>query len=364
MNLVLRESFDGIRPPHADETIRTALGGDGFIGGRIADFRFMLDQGQPNMFRQDPHFNRSAYRIMENEWATWVREGARVEVMLDLDPQTGHITVGYDVFDDRHGNQIYYKRTDFANSAHDTFERVSTREIRDRLDTSQRLADGTLHPTVDPARSQEKLGDGWFKIQDRHNVDPNYGDPLPAHWRHPDDPLDPSRITAELQHLRQDKAAPYGRDSDGNAYTQAQYEERFDLLTSDGKQYINFPGNDGAVLGTKALYTSRERFIEHYGPMLDRIGNDSGKYLGLMEHGEPAIWEQRAMHVDSLREPFSVFALQELPAGWKIEVSAIAPGCGHPGGGIQVRIIDASGQVKPVKELVKLGILDDGGDFD
>jgi hypothetical protein len=76
-----------------------------------------------------------------------------------------------------------------------------------------------------------------------------------------------------------------------------------------------------------------------------------------MNDGHPASWEQRALHVDSLRDPYNAYTLADLPEGWTIEVSEVAPGLGQPGGSIQVRILDDEGQARRVGELRLKGVL-------
>lgn len=109
--------------------------------------------------------------------------------------------------------------------------------------------------------------------------------------------------------------------------------------------------------GTRIAYTNLEKFLSDYGPQLDRIGGDQGKYLAIMEHGRPASWEQRALHVTSLRDPYHAYTIDWLPEGWFIEVSEVAPGCGQPGGSIQVRIFDHQNEMRKVEELIRRGVL-------
>ncbi len=46
-----------------------------------------------------------------------------------------------------------------------------------------------------------------------------------------------------------------------------------------------------------------------------------------------------------------------LPAGFKIQISEIAPAFGQPGGGVQVVITDVSGKSMSVKDLIRLQVL-------
>ncbi len=155
----------------------------------------------------------------------------------------------------------------------------------------------------------------------------------------------------------QDPSAPLGRDSDGNPYTSERYAEEFNNLGPKGQHWVNFPDNDGAVPGTRVAYSDFDQFTRDYGNQFDRIGDDKGKYFGVIEDGRPASWEERAMHVSSLRDPYSTFTVDHLPEGWKIEVSEIASGLGQPGGGLQARIMDETGKFWPVEELLTI---DDG----
>ncbi len=151
----------------------------------------------------------------------------------------------------------------------------------------------------DPVRSSEDSGDGWHRLPDEP-LDRHYGEPLRDHWDFPDDPVDQNRIMPPIDQMISDPKAPYGRDSSGNAYTKEQYAERFNTLGPEGEQWANFPGNGGAVPGTRVAYTDAAKFQRDYGSRLDRIGVDTGKYLALMKDGNPASWEQRAIHVGSL----------------------------------------------------------------
>jgi hypothetical protein len=76
-----------------------------------------------------------------------------------------------------------------------------------------------------------------------------------------------------------------------------------------------------------------------------------------MAQGHPAPWEQRALHVDSLGDPYHAYTFGQLPQGWTIEVSRVAPGVGQHGGSLQVRILDDQGKAQSVEKLIDLGVL-------
>lgn len=204
--------------------------------------------------------------------------------------------------------------------------------------------------------SNERSGDGWHRLPDGP-LDPHYGKPLPEHWDFPDDPVDPNKITPPVDTLITDRQAPFGRDSWRNAYTEKQYAERFNTVGPQGQPWANFPRNGGAAPGTRVAYTDAAKYVRDYGSRLDRIGADTGKYLAVMEDGQPAPWEQRALHVGSLREAYRAFTFGQLPTGWTIEVALTAPGLGQPGGSIAVRIFDADGTAQTVDKLIKRGVL-------
>ena len=207
----------------------------------------------------------------------------------------------------------------------------------------------------DPVHSHEPSGEGWHRLPDQP-TDPHYGEPLSKHWDFTDDPADPSMINREVAKLIDDPKAPFGRDPQGHAYTEQEYAERFNKLGDAGQQWFNYPLNDGAVPGTRVAYTDPAQYLRDYGHRLDRVGDNDGKYLAVMEDGQPASWEQRALHVNSLPEHHA-YTFGQLPEGWTIEVSEVAPGVGQPGGSIQVRIFDDEGEVRNVTELINVGVL-------
>ncbi|BBY20123.1 glycohydrolase toxin TNT-related protein [Mycobacterium stomatepiae] len=206
----------------------------------------------------------------------------------------------------------------------------------------------------DPVHSDAPSGDGWERLPDQP-TDPHYGEPLQEHWAFKDDPTELGGIKPSVAELIRDPEALLGRDPHGEAYTAQQYAERFNKSGPTGQEWMNFPGNEGAVPGTKVAFTDIEQFAKFYGRELDRIGNDSGKYLAVMEDGRPASWEERALHVNSLSDPYHSYVLENLPGGWKVEVSEVAPGLGQPGGSIQVRILDSAGRAMTIEELLEIG---------
>jgi hypothetical protein len=211
-------------------------------------------------------------------------------------------------------------------------------------------------PPQDPVHSHEPSGDGWERLDDepRH---PHYGEPLDKHWGFPNNPVDPSRIHPDVVKLMKDPHAPFGRDPQGHAYTQHEYEERFNKVGPQGQRWYNFASDDGALAGTKVAFSDLEKYERFYGHLLDRIGDEDGRYLSVMEDGKFASWEGRSMHIDSLGKPLHSYSIGRLPEGWKIEVSEIEPAVGQPGGAMQVRILNSQKDVMTVEDLLRLRIL-------
>jgi hypothetical protein len=125
----------------------------------------------------------------------------------------------------------------------------------------------------------------------------------------------------------------------------------------DGQQWQRFPGNAGAAPGSKVAFDNFNAFADHYGTWVDRVGDENGSYLAVVENGAPAPWENRSLHVNSLSDPYNAYNILKLPEGWTIEVSEVQPGLGQPGRSIQVRIIGSGGRPTPIETLIEGGIL-------
>jgi nicrotizing toxin Mtb-like protein len=216
--------------------------------------------------------------------------------------------------------------------------------------------DGPGKSPHDPVHSHEPSGDGWERLPDEP-PHPHYGEPLEHHWEYPHDPTDSSRIHPDVAKLIEDPDAPFGRDPRGHAYTQYEYEERFNKVGPEGQHWYNFASDDGALAGTKVAFNDLQQYKNFYGDKLDRIGDEKGSFLGVMEDGKPSSWEARAMHVDSLGKALHSYTIDQLPEGWRIEISEIEPAVGQPGGAMQVRIVDDAKKVIPVDVLRRMGIL-------
>jgi hypothetical protein len=87
------------------------------------------------MFPQDAKFNNSAYKTWENEVQAWVDNGYAVEVDWDLAIPPGTVrpdslTIHYVVTNPQTGDIVYWRAVEFQNDAAETFNRMTTRQIR------------------------------------------------------------------------------------------------------------------------------------------------------------------------------------------------------------------------------------------
>ncbi|WP_309133731.1 glycohydrolase toxin TNT-related protein [Cellulomonas sp.] len=209
----------------------------------------------------------------------------------------------------------------------------------------------TPDPTV-PDPGARPLPDGATAVPDR-NPDPHYGEPRTDAGTsfHPDN-APATHTSSDVAKLGGDAAHPWGTNPDtGRPFTEKEFLERF--TRADGT--IRWPPNDGAVPGSKHEFTSTSDFRNAYGDGLDRVGLPDGSYLGFPP-GAP--WGDRALFPSSLDDPVDAYRLAgDLPDGWRIQVSEIAPAFGQPGGGMQVLVFNDKNKTVPVTELINAGIL-------
>ncbi|MGW6378992.1 TNT domain-containing protein [Rhodococcus sp. NPDC055112] len=117
-----------------------------------------------------------------------------------------------------------------------------------------------------------------------------------------------------------------------------------------------YPEHDGVALdsdGELRILDPDIRLPE--GTIIDRFGDPDGAYLA--PDGIP--FSDRALPPDSLGTQYHQYRVTgvPLPDSWRIEASVIAPGFGQPGGGVQYRLVDESGQKLTVERLEDAGCL-------
>ena len=225
--------------------------------------------------------------------------------------------------------------------------------------------DAGLPPGGDPPNGGRALlhldgpiNEHWNHIPDGAD-NPHYGQPL----ENPGTPPQVDLITdfnRDTWNLFRNPDELYGHDPHGNPLSLEGYVERYRELTPDGDIYDVYPPNDGAVTGTKWSIRSAEEYIKHFGAMLDRVGDPNGKYIGVVENGIPAFFEERGLPMSSLNQQYYQYMLTgKLPESWTIEVSEIAPAFGRDGGGLQLLIKNARGIAQRLVDLIREGVLND-----
>ena len=154
-----------------------------------------------------------------------------------------------------------------------------------------------------------------------------------------------------------------GVKPDGTSYT---YEEwraehgHIAISPRTGKEewVIDWPPNDGYA-GEPTVYSSVEEYIRDFGGDVDRIGHPDGNFLGVIEDGHPASFEERSLRPDSVNDHYYQYEFTEdpLPEGWTIKSGKAAPWGQQPGGATQLQVIKDDGKAASITDLLEKGIL-------
>lgn len=179
-----------------------------------------------------------------------------------------------------------------------------------------------------------------------------------------DESIEPPKVGL-TKHVRgadlvDDPTKVLGVHEDGSPYT---YEEWFDEhkywgYNDDAKQWewmVKWPENDGYDEEGRVFYSSVKEYVNDHGRHLDRIGHPGGKYLGVVENGRPASFEERSLEPHSLHDRYYRYQFRwnaKLPDGWKIETGRAAAWGEQPGGARQLRIIKDDGRPASVQEML------------
>ena len=163
--------------------------------------------------------------------------------------------------------------------------------------------------------------------------------------------------------LAQQRELVLGVKPDGTSYTYEEWRAEHGHIEIDpktGKEdwVIDWPPNDGYA-GEPTVYSSVEDYIRDFGGDVDRIGHPGGNYLGAIEDGRPASFEERSLRPDSVNDHYYQYEFtgQQLPEGWTIKSGKAAPWGQQPGGATQLQVIKDDGSAAKVEDLLKAGIL-------
>ncbi|MEJ2639040.1 MAG: DUF4781 domain-containing protein [Desulfosarcinaceae bacterium] len=131
VDATLREFYTNAERSYEEVKMQGEVGSNGRTGdegGHIIGHRFVLDEGLKNMFPQDAHLNRGAYKTLENEMADWIHAGVDVHVKVKLDNfQNGRpteIDISYQVVDPHSGKQVFKSKALFDNDTNQSYNRV------------------------------------------------------------------------------------------------------------------------------------------------------------------------------------------------------------------------------------------------
>ena len=154
-----------------------------------------------------------------------------------------------------------------------------------------------------------------------------------------------------------------GENPDGSSRTYDEWNQlNANLESRNGRdEYVpNWPDDDGyAKEPASKRYTSLSEYVKEHGADVDRIGHPDGKFMGAIENGNVASFEERSLPPDSVNEYYYQyeFAVEELPENWTIRAGKAAPWAGQPGGATQLQVLDQNGEAVPVSRLIKDHIL-------
>ena len=108
------------------------------VGGHIFGHRFVGDMGVVNMFPQNARFNNSGWKIMENEWAAFIKAGfhAVIRIEFNIPPQSERpdsINVNWHYVDALTDKPTQPRTARFDNEETQTvtYRRIRTRSIMD-----------------------------------------------------------------------------------------------------------------------------------------------------------------------------------------------------------------------------------------
>ncbi|EMY35788.1 hypothetical protein D477_002581 [Arthrobacter crystallopoietes BAB-32] len=225
---------------------------------------------------------------------------------------------------------------------------VDGQRINDGFRHPENPQRGTAQPDVitDPARHESYgLHRDDADLQDRN---------LENGARHPEG------ISDDLAGIVDEQQPKFGVDENGKPLGEQEYANRYGEINdaSGALEWDSYPDNAGAVEGTIRTYASLDDLRGDIGEVsLDRIGPNGGAYLAV--EGTP--WHMRSLPVNSLGKELHHFDVRDLPDGLRIEVSEIAPAFGRPGGGTQLRFLDANDVPLGVDEVIRRGGLQETG---
>ncbi|WP_315299154.1 putative T7SS-secreted protein [uncultured Actinomyces sp.] len=154
-----------------------------------------------------------------------------------------------------------------------------------------------------------------------------------------------------------------GERPDGTSYTYKEWQDQHGHWGTDPHTWLNkwkvdWPPNDGYA-GDPTIYSSVEDYVRDFGGDVDRIGHPAGNYLGAIEGGTPASFEERSLQPSSVNDYYYQYEFtgEQLPEGWTIKSGKVAGWGQQPGGATQLQVLGDDGKPVSVDRLLQEGIL-------
>lgn len=249
---------------------------------------------------------------------------------------------------------------------------IGVRALRgaSRLDIGADGAMGRLSERLDDylrSNGMEDLADEWK--EKRLRVPPRSAEDLASRvplksYQSDDEPPPTEGLVDDVMgaDMARRRELVLGVKPDGTSYTYEEWRAEHTHIERrpDGseKRIIDWPPNDGYD-GKPTVYSSVAEYVEDFGKDVDRIGHPDGNFLGVIEDGRPASFEERSLRPDSVNDHYYQYEFTEdpLPEGWTIKSGKAAPWGQQPGGATQLQIVDQNGEAVPVSRLIKEHIL-------
>ena len=149
--------------------------------------------------------------------------------------------------------------------------------------------------------------------------------------------------------LAKQREVVLGVKPDGSSYTYDEWKAEngeFAVNKHGEKEWVDhWPPNDGYE-GEPIVYSSVAEYVEDFGKDVDRIGHPDGSYLGAIEDGVPASFEERSLRPTSVNDYYYQYEFTEvpLPEGWTIKSGKAAAWNQQPGGATQLQVMKNDGK--------------------
>ena len=155
-----------------------------------------------------------------------------------------------------------------------------------------------------------------------------------------------------------DNVCGFGKDGKPRTFAEWFDEHKTTYVDEKGRIKVghDWPPNDGYA-GERKLSSFAEYSSEH-GVIVDRVGGPNGEFLGAVEGGRVASFEERGLPPASVHEPYYQYVFTgHMPEGWQIEHGIAASWQSECGGARQLRVVDAFGKAQTIDDLLNEGVL-------